>query len=214
LAQSDEHDEPGAPSPRRNADFQRNPVDRGPFTRVPLMSTARSIPRFQVIHGVPAKPFSRSRLTGPVRLTCLVLAGVAMTAGLAHLFELPNKIHLTRDDYFTVQQIYRGWALLGVALLAAWGTAVWSAVLTRHTRSEFHLMVIAAVCLTVSIAVFLGFTLPANLATRNWTFVPVHWEMVRARWEYSHAVAALLDFAAFLALALSFEKARRSRFVT
>ena len=38
-----------------------------------------------------------------------------MAAGMAHLFELPNKIHLSREDYLTVQQIYRGWALLGIA---------------------------------------------------------------------------------------------------
>jgi ABC-type cobalamin transport system permease subunit len=26
---------------------------------------------------------------------------------------------LSRDDYLTVQQIYRGWALLGIALIGA-----------------------------------------------------------------------------------------------
>jgi hypothetical protein len=38
---------------------------------------------------------------------------------LAHLLELPNKIGLARDDYLTVQQIYRGWALLGIVVVAA-----------------------------------------------------------------------------------------------
>ncbi|HEV8657074.1 MAG TPA: hypothetical protein VGS96_00470 [Thermoanaerobaculia bacterium] len=38
---------------------------------------------------------------------------------MAHLFELPNKIGLSRDDYPTVQQIYRGWALAGILVLGA-----------------------------------------------------------------------------------------------
>ncbi len=38
----------------------------------------------------------------------------AALAAMAHLLELPNKIGLSREDYFTVQAIYRGWALLGV----------------------------------------------------------------------------------------------------
>jgi hypothetical protein len=33
--------------------------------------------------------------------------------------ELPNKINLTRDNYLTVQQIYRGWALLGFVVAGA-----------------------------------------------------------------------------------------------
>ena len=39
--------------------------------------------------------------------------------GLAHLFELPNKIGLPRDAYFIVQGIYAGWAWFGVVIIAA-----------------------------------------------------------------------------------------------
>jgi len=43
-----------------------------------------------------------------VFLLTILFTAVAMAAGFAHLFELPNKIHLSRKDYLTVQQIYRG----------------------------------------------------------------------------------------------------------
>ncbi|MGE0650765.1 MAG: hypothetical protein AB7P12_03310 [Alphaproteobacteria bacterium] len=48
-----------------------------------------------------------------VRFLSFMFVGLSMGGALAHLFELPNKIGLPADAYFTVQQNYRGWALLG-----------------------------------------------------------------------------------------------------
>lgn len=66
-----------------------------------------------------------------LRLIGVILTAVAMAAGFAHLFELPNKIHLSREDYLTVQQIYRGWALLGIAVVGALLSTVALAVAMR-----------------------------------------------------------------------------------
>ena len=49
----------------------------------------------------------------------LLFTVFALAPALAHLLELPNKIGLSRDDYLIVQQIYRGWALLGIGMLSA-----------------------------------------------------------------------------------------------
>ena len=40
----------------------------------------------------------------------VILTAVALVPSGAHLAELPNKLSLDRDQYFVVQQIYRGWA--------------------------------------------------------------------------------------------------------
>jgi hypothetical protein len=48
------------------------------------------------------------------RFIALLFTAMALGAALAHLFELPNKIGLARDEYLTVQQIYQGWAMLGI----------------------------------------------------------------------------------------------------
>src|SRR5688500_8149416 len=48
-----------------------------------------------------------------VRLLSLLLVALSLGLSLARLFELPNKINLCVEDYFTVQNIYRRWALLG-----------------------------------------------------------------------------------------------------
>jgi hypothetical protein len=49
----------------------------------------------------------------------LLFVALALAPAMAHLLELPNKINLSRDDYLTMQQIYRGWALLGFIVIAA-----------------------------------------------------------------------------------------------
>jgi hypothetical protein len=54
-----------------------------------------------------------------LRFASVMLTAVAMAGGFAHLFELPNKIGLSREDYLRVQQIYRGWALLSIAVTGA-----------------------------------------------------------------------------------------------
>ena len=43
----------------------------------------------------------------------------SLTPLFAHLLELPNRIGLSREEYLTVQQIYRGWALTGVFVFGA-----------------------------------------------------------------------------------------------
>jgi membrane-anchored protein YejM (alkaline phosphatase superfamily) len=55
---------------------------------------------------------------------------------------------------------------------------------------------IAAVLLCVTLAVFFAWTFPVNQLTENWTVAPENWQMLRAQWEYSHAVNAVLTFLA------------------
>ena len=54
-----------------------------------------------------------------MRFIALLCTALALAPALAHLLELPNKINLSREDYLTVQQIYRGWALLGFVVAGA-----------------------------------------------------------------------------------------------
>jgi hypothetical protein len=42
---------------------------------------------------------------------CSHLTALAVVPAGAHFFELPNKIRLSQEQYFTEQGIYRGWAL-------------------------------------------------------------------------------------------------------
>ena len=138
-----------------------------------------------------------------VRLVAIILTALAMAAGFAHLFELPNKIRLPREAYLTVQQIYRGWALLGIVVVGALASTLALAIMVREQRRMFIGALVALSCLVGTQIIFWVFTYPVNQATNNWTVAPENWQEMRARWEYSHAVAACLDLVALIALVWS-----------
>jgi hypothetical protein len=128
---------------------------------------------------------------------------LALGPALAHLLELPNKIGLPKDAYFTVQQIYAGWNRLGVVLMVQLLSIVAVILLARDDRRLRTLAIVALLCLAGAQVLFWIFTFPANTATANWTHQPDNWEALRTQWEYSHAVGALLQLAAMACLVLA-----------
>ena len=137
------------------------------------------------------------------RFFSLFFAALALGPALAHLLELPSKIGLSREDYLTVQQIYRGWALLGIVVIGALATSLAHAWLVRKRRRAFVPAALAFACLAGTQVVFWSFTYPTNRLTENWTMLPGNWEALRTQWEYSHAASALLNIAALVLLILS-----------
>ena len=51
-----------------------------------------------------------------IQTLTVVLTALALIPGGAHVADLPAKLSLDREQYFVVQQIYRGWALFGAVL--------------------------------------------------------------------------------------------------
>jgi ABC-type cobalamin transport system permease subunit len=143
------------------------------------------------------------------RFFSLLFAALALAPALAHLLELPNKIGLSRDDYLVVQQIYRGWALLGIVVLSALLSTLILTILVRKRPNEFALSLVAFLCIVGTQVVFWTFTFPTNQQTSNWTVLPEHWTTLRMQWEYSHAASAVLNLIAFIALALSVSRDNR-----
>lgn len=133
----------------------------------------------------------------------LLLTALALAPGLAHLFELPNKIGLSAQEYLTVQQIYRGWALLGIVVVGALVANLVLAIQLRSRPRAFRLAAAAFLGVLASLAVFFAFTYPANRATANWAGLPEGWEALRRQWECAHATAAVLNLGAFVALILA-----------
>jgi hypothetical protein len=138
-------------------------------------------------------------------LRLLAIASVAlllMPAG-AHLFELPGKMALSPDQYMIVQRIYTGWALFGIAILAALAMTAWHTYLVRTDRRAFVLSFAAFLLIVATQAIFWAFTFPMNVASRNWTLPPPDLQVARLQWEYSHAANALLTICAFVAITLA-----------
>jgi hypothetical protein len=119
---------------------------------------------------------------------------LAMGPALAHAFEMPRKIGLPREDYFTVQQIYAGWDKLAFVLLVQLVSLILLAWLVRRDATILSAVVVALVCLIAAQVVFWTWTFPANKATDNWTANPENWHALRHNWEYSHLAGAVFQF--------------------
>jgi hypothetical protein len=115
----------------------------------------------------------------------------SLAPALAHLFELPNKMALSRDAYFTVQQIYAGWELFGIPILIQLISLSMLAWRSSREHYVFRPVVAALILLVMAQILFWLVTFPANSLTQNWTRMPPDWEMLRHHWEYSHATAAV-----------------------
>ena len=87
-----------------------------------------------------------------------------------------NKIHLSQDDYFVVQNIYRGWALFGFVLAGNLLALAALAVVQRAQTAPFALVLIALASQIATLVIFFTVVFPANQATANWTAVPANWE--------------------------------------
>jgi len=135
-----------------------------------------------------------------VRFLALLFTALALVPAMAHLLELPNKINLSREVYLTVQQIYRGWALLGVIVAGALLANLMLLIMVRAERKAFVLTLITFLCIVGTQMVFWTFTYPANRATNNWTTLPENWLALRNQWEYSHAASAVLNLIGLVTL--------------
>jgi hypothetical protein len=125
---------------------------------------------------------------------------ISLAPGLAHLFELPRKMALPRDAYFTVQQIYAGWGLFGISILAQLIAIALLAFRSMGEHRVFRPVMAALLLLMAAQVLFWLFTFPANTATQNWTVIPADWQALRRQWEYSHLGGALCQAAGFFCL--------------
>jgi hypothetical protein len=138
-----------------------------------------------------------------IQFLALTLTALALVPSGAHLFALPNKINLAAEQYFIVQNTYRGWSLFGVVLIGALIANLALALLLRGRGTPFVLALFAFLCIGLTLVVFFIWTYPANQATNNWTMIPDNWEQLRRKWEYSHAANAVVTFAALCSVTLS-----------
>jgi hypothetical protein len=141
----------------------------------------------------------------------IILTALALVPAGAHLLALPNKIGLPQTEYFVVQGIYRGWALLGIILFASLAADVVLAIKLRHDRDAFAAALAGALLIAATLVIFFIWTYPANQATENWVIAPLNWQILRRHWEYAHAVNAVLTFLALCAVTTASIASRGTR---
>jgi hypothetical protein len=166
---------------------------RGPFTRQGRWG-GRSIGPWWEADGMVLRT---------VQFLAAVFTALSLVPAGAHFFELFNKIGLDQAHYFTVQGIYRGWALFGIALFGALFLDAMLVVMLRGQGTAFGLALGALAGMAATLAVFFTWIYPTNVATQNWTVAPDNWQALRTQWEYGHAANALITFGSFCLLILS-----------
>lgn len=107
-----------------------------------------------------------------VRLSSLLFLTFALGGSLAHLYELPHKISRSAEDYLVIQQIYRGWALLGFAVIGALAATLVLVILLRGQGDVFIFALIGLLCIIGTQVIFWTIAFPVNHATENWTSLP------------------------------------------
>lgn len=131
-----------------------------------------------------------------VQFSAIVTTALALAPSLAHVMELPNKIHLARDSYLVAQRLYRGWQFAGVLVV---GALVSTFLLMRMADTDaFAPALVAFLAILGTQLVFWSLTFPVNKATKNWTDVTSDWTALRRRWELSHALSAMLNLVAMV----------------
>jgi hypothetical protein len=143
-----------------------------------------------------------------LQFCAIMLTALALVPAGAHFFELPNKIGLDQEAYFTVQAIYRGWALFGVALFGALFANLALGLVLAFRQRPYALPLLAFALIAATLAIFFVWTYPANQATSNWTLPTPNWTTLRMHWEYAHAVNAVLTFVALCLLTWSVVRAK------
>gem|GEM_PF-203511 len=146
-----------------------------------------------------------------LRFITLLLATFSLVAPMAHLLEMAHKMQLTQEYYGAVQYIYQGWAWLGIVQV---GALIATGVLFLYERGHRPVsgLVLAAFCCQVfALILFFTFTYPTNVITQDWSFLPDNWQELRNRWEYSHAVSAVVQAMAYILLLLGVLNGRADR---
>ena len=141
------------------------------------------------------------------RFAAMMLAALTLGLGFCHLMQLPSR--LGWDQYLWVGSTVQGglYAAFGsvgaVIFLATVIVLALNAYFTReHGRPGFRLALIAAVLFAAALVLWWVLVYPVNVELAKWVNgpVPSDWTDYRARWEWGHAIIALVELLGFAAL--------------
>lgn len=143
------------------------------------------------------------------RFVTLLMVGLGMAMGAAHVLELPQKMQFSPELYAAVNsKLYRYFGIAG-AVLTVGGIAS-SAILMWMVRGRpsFPLTTAGTLCLALSLVLWLALVAPVNnhiaeLLRLSPSTVPDVWMRLRDRWEYGHVLVFLSWLLGYCFLQLS-----------
>jgi hypothetical protein len=142
------------------------------------------------------------------RFAALFLAALTLGLSFCHLMQLPSR--LGWDQYLWVGSTVQGGlyaafgtvgAVIDVAAVIALGLLAY--FVREHKRPGLRLALSAFVLFALALLLWWVLVYPVNVELAKWVNgpVPADWTAYRARWEWGHAVIAVLELIGFAALA-------------
>lgn len=142
-----------------------------------------------------------------LRFSSIMSTALTMNAAVAHLMELPAKMHYEPSLYVRLHcTLYPNFGRTAgpaeALAVVTTGVLAWRERQRRSTR--FSLVAAAAGFVTAAHAIFWGVVNPVNVEMQRWPLdaIPDNWTTARDRWEYGHATRACLVTGALAALTL------------
>ena len=132
------------------------------------------------------------------RFVAVLLAALTLGLSFCHLMQLPSR--MAWDQYLWVGSTG---AVIFVATVIALGLLAY--FVREHGRPGFPLALAAAVLFALALVLWWVLVYPVNVELAKWVNgpVPADWTEYRARWEWGHAIIALVELIGFAALTWS-----------
>lgn len=156
-------------------------------------------------------------------IVTVALVALTMALSLAHALELPGKLRLAKEQYFSVQAIYYpGFTIGGVGEALGVFATLALALMTPRTSPAFWPAIVAFAAMLATNLIYWIAIHPVNnfwvrgtkLSAAGSAFFAfdfltrgglanADWTALRDRWEYSHLARAVLSAIAFFAIVIA-----------
>jgi predicted signal transduction protein with EAL and GGDEF domain len=143
------------------------------------------------------------------RFITLMLTAFSLSLSMTHLLELPQRMHFDQQLWVrvtVVENVYKLFGTVGAAFeITAILTAILLAFLVRRRGSTFYWTLSGAILLVLAFVSWIVFIAPMNAEFAKWLTnpIPADWTRYRDRWEYAHALNAVIKIIAVGSLAIS-----------
>jgi hypothetical protein len=150
-----------------------------------------------------------SRYLRTWRFIALMLAAFSLSLSMTHLLELPQRMRFDQQLWVrvtVVENVYKLFGTVGAVFeIAAILTAIILAFLVRNRGATFYWISIGAILLVLAFVNWITFIAPMNTEFAKWLTnpIPADWTRYRDRWEYAHAINAVIKIIAVGSLAIS-----------
>lgn len=137
----------------------------------------------------------------------IIFVALSMGMAFSHLLEMPAKMTYNGALWLKLlQTLYWGYGTIGAVIeVLAVITSIVLVFLVRHRPVVFRWTLLGAFCMVLAHVCWWIWVHPVNTTLIPLTpnTLPVNWKNLRDQWEYTHALRAVLQIIALVAIVIS-----------